>query len=115
MVRKQRRKFIISLHFSVSSKSLANQVLRWEFKLLEATGPHTADWTYDWLRRYGSKAMVHPHYIPELMPSDFHLFGSYKYKLTTSEADVKHGFVLRWDARFGVGQMLNLKVDYLEV
>jgi hypothetical protein len=28
---------------------------------------------------------------------------------------VKHGFVLRWDARFGVGQMLNLKVDYLEV
>jgi len=61
--------------------------------------------------------MVHPHYSPELMPSDFHLFGSHKYKLITSDADVKHGFVLRWDASFGaaVGQMLNFKSDYLEV
>jgi hypothetical protein len=117
MVRKQRRKFSSLLHFSVSSESLASQVLLREFKLLEATGHHTADWTCGWLERYGLKAMVHPHYSPELMPSDFHLFGSYKYKLTTSEIDVKHGFVLSCDARFGapVGQMLNFKVDCLEV
>jgi hypothetical protein len=117
MVRKHRRKFSSLLNFSVSSESFGSQVLLRDLKLLESTGPHTAEWTYGWLRRYGSKAMVHPHYSPELMPSDFHLFGSYKYTLTTSEADLKLGFVLRWDARFGaaVGQMLNFKADYMEV
>lgn len=89
-VRKQRRKLSNLLHFSVSSESLASQVLLQESKLLEATGPYTADRTCGWLRRCCSKAVVHPHYSPELMPSDFHLFGSHKYNLTTSDADVNH-------------------------
>jgi hypothetical protein len=90
MVRKQRREFSSLLHLSVSSESLTSQVLLQESKLLEATGPHTADRTCGWLRRYGSKAVVHPHYIPELMGSDFRLFGPHKYNLTASDVDVKH-------------------------
>ena len=117
MVRKQRREFNSLLHFSVCSKLLASQALLQESKLLGATGPHSADRTCGWLRRNSSKVMVHPHYSPELMPSDFHLFGSHKYNLTTSDAVVKHWFVLRCDTRFGtaVRQMFSFKGEYLEV
>jgi len=74
-IRKQRRKFSNLLHFSVNSESLASQVLLQKSKLLEATWSHTAD------RTCGSKAVVHPHYSPELIPSDFHLLGTHKYNL----------------------------------
>jgi len=78
------------LHLCVSSESLTSQVLLQESKLVEATGPHTDDRTCGWLRRCGSKAVVHPHYSPELMRSDFRHFISHKYNLTASDVDVKH-------------------------
>lgn len=45
---------------------------------MEITGPHTANWTIDWLDNYGREVVDKPSYSPNLTPSDFHLFGPCK-------------------------------------
>jgi hypothetical protein len=68
MVIKHRRKFSSLLHVSVSSDSLASQVLLTESKELEVTGPRTVDRTCRWLRQYCLKAVPTLTTVPSSYP-----------------------------------------------
>jgi hypothetical protein len=54
---------------------LASQVLLKESKAMEITGSHEANQTYGWLRSHVQEVKEHLPYCPNLMPSDFQLFG----------------------------------------
>jgi hypothetical protein len=53
--------------------SLASQVLLKGSKETEMTGPHNANQTSEWSRRYSWEVMNHTAYSTDLAPSDFHL------------------------------------------
>jgi len=59
------------------------------------TGPHTAKWTCDWLQHYSCEIMNYIPYNPNLLVSDFLLFGPLKNHLDSKQfeidADVKEG------------------------
>ncbi|GFN74998.1 histone-lysine N-methyltransferase SETMAR [Plakobranchus ocellatus] len=40
--------------------------------------PHSANFTQQWLQRYGWEILPHPAHNPDLAPSDSHLFGPLK-------------------------------------
>ncbi|GFR67689.1 histone-lysine N-methyltransferase SETMAR [Elysia marginata] len=40
--------------------------------------PHSANFTQKWLQRYGWEILPHSAQYPDLVPSDFHLFGPLK-------------------------------------
>jgi len=45
---------------------------------MEIPGPHSDKKTCDWLWHYSWEVMDHPLYSPDLVLSDFHIFGTLK-------------------------------------
>jgi hypothetical protein len=61
--------------FALCCKSFASQVLLKGSKEFETVGPHKANRTCEWFRRYDWEIMDHPSYSLDLAHSDSHLFG----------------------------------------
>ncbi|GFS14717.1 histone-lysine N-methyltransferase SETMAR [Elysia marginata] len=53
-------------------------LLRRGFVLQHDATPHSANLTQQWLQRYGWEILPHSAQNPDLVPSDFHLFGPLK-------------------------------------
>ena len=66
---------------------------------MEITGSHTANWTCDWLQRYGWEVLDRPSCSPDFATSDYHLFGLLTKHLIgkqcATDADVKQA-VASW-------------------
>jgi hypothetical protein len=63
--------------------------------MMGITGPHPAKWICDWLQHYSWEIMNYSPYNPNLLASDFLLFGPLKKHLESKQfaidADVKEG------------------------
>lgn len=63
--------------------------------MMGITGPHTVKWICDWLQHYSWEIMNYSPYNPNLLASDFLLFGPLKKHLDSEQfaidADVKEG------------------------
>lgn len=71
-----------------------------EFKELGITGSNAANRTCDWLRSYVWEVTDGPPYSPNLMPSDFSLYGPVKKQLACEgfapDADMKQAVIWQW-------------------
>ncbi|GFN88029.1 transposase [Plakobranchus ocellatus] len=72
--------------------------------------PHSANFTQQWLKRYGWEILPHPAHSPDLAPSDFHLFGPLKRHLGGMAFETEDDLISELRNWFD-----NLDVDFFRV
>ncbi|GFO08019.1 transposase [Plakobranchus ocellatus] len=72
--------------------------------------PHSANFTQQWLQRYGWEILPHPTHSPDLAPSDFHLFRPLKRHLGGMAFKIEDDLISELRNRFD-----NLDVDFFRV